>query len=203
VSDNQQPVVDTADAQAKPVADATDSARKDVDDLDSLLAEFDQGTKKPDTVSSPDPKPTLPDALAQDVQALKSQAQEWAQEKNKRAIAETVDDIRGDVPKEVFDDEMVEAWLDAQARRDPRLAQAWLQREQNSQKWGKVKAELGRQLAKKAGSLPDRNATDDREAVAAAVRGASAKAAAEPAPNFGAMTDAELRKYNREHFGFE
>jgi hypothetical protein len=203
VSDNQQPVVDTADAQAKPVADATDSARKDVDDLDSLLAEFDQGTKKPDTVSSPDTKPTLPDALAQDVQALKSQAQEWAQEKNKRAIAETVDDIRGDVPKEVFDDEMVEAWLDAQARRDPRLAQAWLQREQNSQKWGKVKAELGRQLAKKAGSLPDRNATDDREAVAAAVRGASAKAAVEPAPNFGAMTDAELRKYNREHFGFE
>jgi hypothetical protein len=202
VSDDKQAVVDT-NAPAKPDAEVADSARKDVDDLDTLLAEFDQGTKKTDTVSPPETKPTPPDALAQDVQALKNQAQEWAQEKNKRAIAETVEGIRGDVPKEVFDDEMVEAWLDSQARRDPRLALAFVQRDQNPQKWGKVKAELGRQLAKKAGALPDRNASDDREAVAAAVRGASAKATAEPAPNFGAMTDAELRKYNREHFGFE
>jgi hypothetical protein len=40
------------------------------------------------------------------------------------------------------------------------------------------------------------------DAVAAAVRGASGKASPEPPPNFGAMSDAQLRKYTKENFGF-
>jgi hypothetical protein len=48
----------------------------------------------------------------------------------------------------------------------------------------------------------DEQATADHDAVAAAVRGRSGTAPAEPPPNFGAMSDADLRKYTREHFGF-
>jgi hypothetical protein len=48
----------------------------------------------------------------------------------------------------------------------------------------------------------DPYATADHDAVAAAVRGRSGTAPAEPPPNFGAMSDADLRRYTREHFGF-
>lgn len=205
MSDDKQAVVDKADVTAKPVADAGDSAREDVDALDALLAEYDQGTKKADTVSPPVTTTTQPEpnALAADVNLLKAQANEWANEKHKRAIAETIGEIRGEVPADVFDDDMVEAWLDAQARKDPRLGQAYLQREQNPRQWGKVKSELSKRLSQKVAKLPDKGVTEDREAVVASLRGASAKATTEPAPKLGQMSNAELRKYTRENFGFD
>jgi hypothetical protein len=48
----------------------------------------------------------------------------------------------------------------------------------------------------------DPEATAEHDAVAAAVRGQSGKAQPEPPPNFGNMSDKELSKYTREHFGF-
>jgi DNA repair exonuclease SbcCD ATPase subunit len=48
----------------------------------------------------------------------------------------------------------------------------------------------------------DSDASADHDAVAAAVRGASGKASPDPPPNFGNMTDAQLRKYTKENFGF-
>jgi hypothetical protein len=53
-----------------------------------------------------------------------------------------------------------------------------------------------------AHTVIDETATADHDAVAAAVRGASGKAQPEPPPNFGNMSDAELRKYTKENFGF-
>jgi hypothetical protein len=59
-------------------------------------------------------------------------------------------------------------------------------------------------IIKKARSRPpiDEDATADRLAVTAAMRGASAKVSPEPPPNFGQMSDQELQRYTRENFGF-
>jgi hypothetical protein len=48
----------------------------------------------------------------------------------------------------------------------------------------------------------DEVATADHDAVAAAVRGSSAKASPEPPPNFGNMSDKQLREYTKTNFGF-
>jgi hypothetical protein len=48
----------------------------------------------------------------------------------------------------------------------------------------------------------DLDATADHDAVAAAVRGSSGKASPEPPPNFGAMSDAELRRFTKQNYGF-
>jgi hypothetical protein len=48
----------------------------------------------------------------------------------------------------------------------------------------------------------DAQATADHDAVAAAVRGSSAKASPEPPPNFGNMSDRQLREYTKTNFGF-
>lgn len=204
MSEGNQAVVDDTKVAAKPATEV-DNAREDVDQLDQLLAEYDQGTRKTDTtITPPEPKVATPqpDEVVQKVRLLEMQASEWAAEKQKKAISETIAAIRGDVSPEIFDDDMVEAWLDAQARKDPRLAQAFIQRDQNPRKWAQVRTELGKSLNKKVKGLPDRQATDDREAVTFAVRGASTKVSADPPPKLGDMSDAELRNYTRKNFGF-
>ena len=204
MSDDKQAVVDDTKVVAKPTTEV-DSARDGVDPLDQLLAEYDQGTRKTETtITPPEKKVATPptDEVTQKVRLLEMQATEWANERHKKAISETIASIRGDVPVEDFDDDFVEAWLDAQARKDPRLATAFTQKSQNPRQWQKVEAELRKSLAKKAGSRIDRGVTEDRVAVAASLRGASTKVATEPAPKLGAMSDAELRKYTRENFGF-
>ena len=206
MSEGQQTVVDTTDVTAQPGTEVTDSARQDVDALDALLAEYDQGTQRTAPAATTQTTTTTqPDqgALVQRVQAVETGLQEWRQDQTKRAVSETIQEVRGDIPADFMDDDMVEGWLDAQARKDPRLAQAFLQRETNPRQWNKVKAALGKQLNDRFKKLPDRQATDDREAVAAAVRGASTKVSAEPAPKFGSQSNAEFRKSVKEQYGFD
>lgn len=198
----QQAVVDETRVAATP-ATGVDNAREDVDPLDQLLAEYDQGTKKPDPVTPPENKPTpLPDDVVQTVRFLESEVRESRREKDERAISETVASIRGDVPTDVYDDDMIRGWLEVQAVKDPRLAEAFKQKNQNPRGWERVKGELRKALAKKAGSQIDRGATDDRAAMTAAIRGASTRASADPPPNLGRMTDAELRKHTQDNYGF-
>lgn len=199
----KQTVVDAANTQPKAGSEA-DGARQDGDDLDALLAQFDTATKPADTTSPPAAAATTqPDkAVLDELQALKGIATQWQQDKFKTEIGATVKDIRGDMDPETFDDEFVEAWLDARARKDNRLQSAWQQKDANPRQWSRIKSELGREFKKKFDKMPDRSATEDREAVVAAVRGASTKAPPEQAPKLGGMTQAEFQKYTRENFGF-
>jgi hypothetical protein len=48
----------------------------------------------------------------------------------------------------------------------------------------------------------DETATADHDAVVFHMRGASGKGQPEPPPNFGNMSDKELSRYTKEHFGF-
>lgn len=203
MSEAKQAVVDDTKAPAAPVV-AVDNARDDVDPLDQLLSEYDQGTRKTDTVTPPEPKQTpIPDDLMQEFRLLKAEVAEVRGEKNEKAVADTVKAIRGDVPEELYDDEMIGAWLDVQARKDARLITAFNQRAQNPKQWAKVQVELSKALAKKAGRQVDRGATEDREAVAAAVRGASTKASPDRPANYGHMPASEGRKDVIEKYGFD
>lgn len=197
--ETKQAVVDTTDTAAKPAV-TDDSARNNADDLESLLAEFDQATTRP-AVSPPDTKTApQPDPVAERLNALERQIQG---DKERKALDQTIKEIRGDIPEELFDDVEVEAWLDAQARRDPRLNQMWNQREVNPRQWAKVQAELAKRLQSKLDKLPDKAATEDRAAVTASLRGASTKVAAEPAPNYARQSNAEFRKAVLDQHGFD
>jgi len=201
--ENKQPVVTDADTQPKAGSEA-EGARTEGDDLETLLASYDQQTTRPE----PQPNPpatsatTQPDvkALLEKVQTFEGVANRIAQQEFKQQLAETVKDVRGDVPQEVVDDDLVEAWLDARARKEPRLQQAWLQKDANPKQWSRIKSELGREFKKKFDKMPDRAVTEDRAAVAAAVRGASTKASAEPAPNLGSMSPQEFEKFKSQFF---
>lgn len=200
-----QAVVD--ETNTPPVAgSAVDNARNDGPDLESLLAEFSQETKPADPPSPQTVTDTTPPdvkALAAQVQSLQGVVNEVQQFKFQRDFGELVKDVRGDLDPDVFDDELIGAWVDAAARKDPRLQRAWLEREARPKQFRAIAGELGRSFKKKFDKLPDRNVTEDREAVTAAIRGASTKAPEDTPPNFSRMSNAEARKEIREKYGFD
>lgn len=205
MSESPQTVVDKTDASAKPEEQVTD-ARKETDDLDSLLAQFEQANPK----SAEQPPAPAAAAKPDDVTAISAKLAQYESvipEINNRLFRQdmdqTIKDVRGDLDPGVFDDETVEAWIDGMARKDTRLQQAWLQRSNNPRQWQQIKSELGKKFVQKFSKLPDKSATDDRNIVAAAVRGASTKASAEPPPNYSRMSNAEYRKKVQDEYGFD
>lgn len=202
MSDEQttQTAVDTTNVTAKPVVEV-ESAREG-DDLEKVLAEFDNIKAKP-APDQPKPEPSgTPDdlkALADEVRGLRTERQ---QETFRRDMDTTIKNVRGELDPEFFDDTFIESWVDSQARKDPRLATAWAGRHSNPQQFQKVVDTLGRSFAKKYSKLPDKNATEDREAVTAAVRGASTKAPEGKAPDFSGMNNAEYREAHKKAYGY-
>jgi hypothetical protein len=203
-AETTQPVVQTTEAPALPGAEVTVDARNDGDDLDTLLKEFDQHEPKPVVSSTTKPEPGQePDlkALAQKFESVEGFVRQQSAVQYKQDMAKTVEAVRGDLPAEIFDDGMIESWLDGQARNDPRLAQAWMERNTNPKQFEKVKVALGKQLAQKFSKLPDRQVSEDRASVAAAVRGASTRAPEAKAPNFAALSDNDFQAEKDKLFG--
>ena len=194
-----QTVVETTPAPAQP--GATEAGARTEDDLDTLLAAFDdQGRPSASTTAKPEPKAEpgntekSPPAAIADGAIAEVQQFIFRQDMDK-----TIKSVRGDLDPEHFDDDFVEAWMDAQARRDPRLSNAWRDRRANPKGFAKVVDGLGRTFAKKYGKMPDKGATEDRDAVTAAVRGASTRAPEGKAPDLGKMTEGEFQAWKDQH----
>lgn len=150
--------------------------------LDDLLKEFEGVEDKPEqTVTEPD------DKLA----TLERQLRELQESQQRKEVADEITTlgatIRGELPSEIFDDATMRAWLEARAQEDPRLQKAFLQRHQTPTAWKKVVDGMARDFQSRASKLPDKQVTEDVEAVAAAVRGASTKAPEESDVEMSAM----------------
>lgn len=189
-----QTAAQTTEATARPVVEATGAQVTETADLDSLLSSFDTETKA--SPPAPEPKPAAPTAVV-DLEARKELAALKFEKEFKPVLAA----VRGDIPAEVLSDEELTDLIDGRAKRDTRLQNAWNNRASNPKAWSGIQKALSAEIAKKFSKLPDPDATEDRAAVTAAVRGASHKAPAEQAPNYGAMTDAEFQK-EKARLGF-
>jgi len=198
VSDQEQTVVEEPEGAAKPAPEG-ESAR--TDDLDELLKQYESAAPASADGSSSDPESKGNGETSEgDVKELVS---ELVQEKRAREKAEAntafqadmktvVDEVRGDISGEQFNDVFVEAWLDAEARTNPNLATAWANRNTDPAHFKQVVRALGEKFTKIVKGQPDPNVTEDVEAVANAVRGASPNAPAGSTPNFGAMPQGEF-----------
>jgi hypothetical protein len=111
------------------------------------------------------------------------------------AMTDAIGKIRGEVNSDFADDALVEGWLNAQAKGDPRLAKAWQERDANPRRFSQVIDKLGQEFSKKFKSLPDTKATNDREIVAAAVKGAS-----KSAPETSEVDEKAVAKMNPSQF---
>lgn len=191
---NTQAPVDETNATAAPVAEASNAAG-DASDLESILKEFETQTK---------PEPKLEQKPQASTQVDNDLRREVAELKFKMEFEPVLNKIRGDIPKDVISDEELTDLVDGRAKRDPKLQNAWLNRSSNPAAWSKVEKALHADLSKKFQPRVDKNATEDREVVAAAVRAASTtKASDEKPPDLSRMSNGEYRQWVMSNHGYD
>jgi len=213
----EQAVVETTEGVARPTPEAGNDA-PDIESLDSLLKQFDEATKdsNPESAASAAPpgkakaevKPADSNALAEQVRRIvdAQEAQTKAQqaEVTQKALTATVASLRADLPDDPAVNKFVMGWLKDTADNDKRLQNAFANRDRDPQTWNKIVTGLTRDCQKDFATLsrrPDAAATEDREAVTAALRGASTAPPPTKEPDLSKMSDAELRKYKQEKWG--
>lgn len=205
--DDTQPVADETDVRTSTADDTAaksgpegTGARNEDDDLDALLAQYEIGST--DKSSQPDTKAETKGGEPAADERLARLERELAERNFREEITPIVNTIRGGIPKEVWSDSEIEAWLEGQARDDARIASAWQRRRSDPQTFQKIVGQLGRRFAGKFKSAPDAKATEDRDAVAAAVRGSGNKAPEGQAPAYGGMPNGEFADQVHKAYGF-
>lgn len=192
----QQAVAGQADGQPEAAPETGGAQEKSVDEL---LKEFDtKATPEPKAETKPD---TSDDRLNTVFDWVEQKAKEEKIEQVNNDIADAVKTTVGD---HGLDPEYVEGKLHYKANTDPKFARAWMSRHDNPDQFNQVLRQYGKELAGKANSNIDQNATEDRAALSAAVRSQSQKSA-DPPPmtqkDLSKMSDAEFNKMKREMFG--
>lgn len=187
-TDTQSVATDT-EAQAKPDAEAT-SAQDTTPSLDSLLNEFETQAKPQ---PAPAPAKAAPDPVVAELQ------RDIASMKFEREIEPVLKNIRGEIPQDVLSDREFLALIDDRAKHDPRIQNAYWNRASNPSVWAKIEKGLNAEYSKKFQPRVDAAATEDRNAVAAAVRGTSTKASEEKQPDYGSMSQAEFARELAKH----
>lgn len=198
--DDEQTVVDTPDAQAKPAAE---EASAQDDDLDTLLKEFEGQEEKTETDE--------PEAKAEgelDTNELLKYVEEQRRAQRQRDMQDiekqTEEDIQSAVNmlKDGVDtalpDELWEGYLYRAAAKDQRFLTAFQHRRKDPEKWAKVLKASQKQISEKLSI--DRSVTDNQAAVISAVHGSQKASPSQSFPtDLSAMSDAEFRKLMESH----
>lgn len=158
----QESVVETETEEPQAATGAADAQETDIE---TYLKEFEES-------DDPKPKPEQDNTNSR----LEAIEQRIANQEYRDDMDSAIGFIRGDVDSGVFDNAMVEGWLNAEAHNDPRIGHAFMKRHENPEAYKRVREALAKKFQGRFKDLPDKNVTEDRDAVASAVRGASKSA---------------------------
>ncbi len=186
---NTQPVAPATEPAATPAAEVT-SAQNNVPDLDSLLSDFESQTKPQPAPNAA--QPAKDDVVLQLQRKVEQLERSQTATREKDDLTKVIKDLKGEAP---VPDWAVRGWLSTVAEQNPAINDIWNNRESNPSAAKKLVASLKKQWdAEQAKNKPvDTEATSDKMAVAAAVRGTSTKAPEESPKNYGAMNGTEFR----------
>lgn len=181
------------DEKTEDQTDASGTQDAQEDDLDSILAEWDEEPKS-------DPEPDVSaKGLKESLKRIQEQQAQADKERTQRDIADAVKTIRTEMGDHALSEKAVRRMLNGAAGEDARLQTAWMNRIQNPDGYSRVLKALAKEFASEVAEMPDKGVTEDRESVAAAVRGASTKVPDEPEipSNVATMSDQEFEGWVR------
>lgn len=203
-TETTQSVASDASAQASvPAASAENAGGTKIETLDDILKEF-GGNDAGDAAegkSTPETKPTetiasKPAASTADpeLKAIKDKLEALEREESRKQLETVIGRIKGDSQ---VDPDLVETYLNLQARKNPALQKAYVNRFSNPAAWSKVESQLAKDIRAKfggGGQTIDPAVTETRESIAAAVRGSST--AAKP----GELSDKDVFSMSKSEF---
>ncbi len=195
---NTQAVVEDTNVEATP-STTVDNAQGN--DLAAFLTEYETGTK-PTPVTQQQPS-TPPDEVKAALSEITAFRNERAAEKHNTDLAKAVQTVKGDHDLPEW---AVQGWIDAKARENKVIADIWANRDSNPGAVNKLlngmKKEFAAEQAKTAKGRVDPDATADRAAVAAAVRGSSTATPTSAPVKLGNLSNSEFNQLVREQMGF-
>jgi len=180
--------------------------------LESMLDEFNSALSNTEPVGHESPDGMTIEPTSNTV-AL-SHVIEWAQhvdaERAAQIEAEDAANVMAWAKQETesftIPEDYAENFVRSRYLTDAELSQTWDGRYESDEAMANCERALRRTmkaLKQSAGQAPDPGATADREAVTAAVMGASNQAPESPAPDLSHVSDKALREYTRKNFKFE
>lgn len=178
-----------------------ESSDVQVDELDSLLSDFD----RPDQTGT-EPATVTKDDLKEVVSYVKEDRQTRELERTNADIDSACKTVFEGLSGEAkLPEGAVRGLLIDKADRDPRFQRAFLERNSNPSGWNKILSATAKEFSREYAPKVDQDLSDDKEAIASAVRSASTKAPeaqqdeAERRQQIRTMSDEELRKEKRKH----
>lgn len=194
MTEEQTSVAEEVEEEPQAASETTGAQEED---LDELLKDFEAAEETPSETTDETPDVGT---LHKELKALKEAQQRREVEAEINTLSQQ---IRGDLPADVFDDRLMRAYVESRAQEDPRLQTAFLQRGKSPTAWNNVVKGLAKEFQGKFSSLPDRQATEDRDAVESAVRSVSNKATERDSEisheKARHMTDDQLEEYLKQH----
>lgn len=193
---NKQTVVEESDVSATPGTEVDDAQ-----DLDSLLNEYDEA--EPQSSESKEAKDSSPEEgedIKSVVSYVKSVQERELRQQTEADVKKAVETIKDgfDIP---LPDRVVRGVLLDMADQNPKFLRAWSDRHENPAGFNKVLKAIQAQLKQEFGSLPDKTLSDERNALASAVRGATKSTTVDEPDdlsNVASKSDAEFNKMLRE-----
>lgn len=190
-----QPVADDTKAPAQPDA-AVDGAQT-TDELASFFKEYEEKNAQPQPKS--ETKPAQPTEVPPWAVEIIAEHQQLKAAAVRTDVDNVIKSVKGELDIPLY---AVRGWIDQKADEDPRIKQMFEQRNVNPEPFKRLLGQMQKQFRKEAAAVAkgsiDPNATEDRAAVTAAMRGASTKAPDDKAPDVGRMTDQEFAAYKRK-----
>ncbi len=198
------------EAAPEPADTAVDAPVADTD-IDALLAEFEAGTQVQPPEQIGETAAERDRAIAAHMNAyteglqidarraeLRAHEQALQMEIDRKDAFAAFAEIRGNLPADLFDDGMIDAWVNAHGASDPAIRSAWENRVADPRTYQRVLNKLSAEFGERFRKYQSEDEID-RAAIAQAVRGAGGKVPAEPPPRFDRMSDAELAQWKAEN----
>lgn len=180
--ETQAVVTNEADTQQNVAAEAGVSAQNETHDLDSLLKEWEtEGQSSSQVVQSNDVDTKTKLDTMYNYIAEQQRSQDQAE------VQKLVETVKGELP---IPADYVKAILEHKAASDPRISQAWMDREKSPEKWEKIVNAVKSEIHGNFKSLPDASVSKAREKVAAVIQGAQTTETT--TKSYGQMSDAEF-----------
>lgn len=191
-----QTVATETDDEAKPSPEESGAQDEQDVDWEKLLSEYDP---KP-APSTPEANTNQNDDLRSEVEHLKAQLESVQDRGNKADIADLISTVKGEMDLPAY---AVRGFIDEQAESDPRIREAFNQRDTNPTAYNKVVKALGKKFASENKSRIDPAATEDSAAVDAALKGSQTTAPETPPPDYSRLSNGEYRQKIMTEYGYD
>lgn len=155
------------------------------DNLETLLQDYEEEVKGEEKETDSD----ISSVVKYIEEERQRKEQETVQADIKTAVDTVKENLEGDLP-----DWMIEGALQHKAANDARIRNAWVKRGENPKGWNSVLKALAKDISSE---LTDKQSTETRNEVVAAVKGASQKTTEPEVPDLGKMSDQDFEMWKR------